>query len=125
MSNYHVRNISANGRNASVIFHVPVPAENNSASVSLRTALSQHIKPRNADGTFGTFQSQMQGVLSAELTKLRAGQLFEHVETVKFLAADSDAQKQTKLDNRYTALATNVLNQVRAKLKFWGLNRDI
>lgn len=123
--NYHVRNISVNGRNASVIFHIPIPVENNGASVALRTAVSEFIKSQNDDGTWGTFQSGLQGIVAGELTQLQAGELYEHRETVKFLANDSNAQKQTKLDNRYTALTTTVLNQVRAKLKFWGLNRDI
>ena len=29
MSNYHVRAISKNKRNAFVIFHIPIPVENN------------------------------------------------------------------------------------------------
>lgn len=125
MSNYHVRSISENGRNANIIFHIPILAENNSVPISLRTALSEYIKSRNNDGTFSIFQSALQGVDAGELTQLQGGELFEHVETVHFLAADNNTQKQTKIDDRYTALTTIILNRIRAQLKFWGLNRDI
>lgn len=122
---YHVRAVSKNGRNATVIFHIPIPLENNAASISLPTALSEYIKPRNDDGTFGTFISNLQGIAAEELTTLQAGSLYEHIETVSFLAADTEGQKQTKIDNRFTALSINVLNNVRAILKFWGKARDV
>lgn len=125
MSNYHVRNISVNGRNATVIFHIPILDENNSVPIPLRTALSEYIKPRNEDGTYGTFQSQLQSIAAGELTQLQSGELFEHSEAVKFLAADNDSQKQTKIDNRFTALEISVVSRVRTQLKFWGKNRDV
>ncbi len=124
MSNYHVRMIRDDGREASVIFHIPIPNENNSAPISLRTAVSQFIKPRNDDGTYGVFKSQIEA-LGAEETQLQNGELYEHVEVVKFLAADNNAQKQTKIDNRYTALTTGILNRIRANLKFWGFDRNV
>lgn len=125
MSNYHVRSISKNGRNANIIFHISIPVENNGANISLRTALSEYIKPVDTDGAFSTFQSKLQGIGAEELIQLRNGELYEHQEVVNFLEADSNGQKQTKIGNRFTALSTNILNDVRAILKFWGLNRDI
>lgn len=125
MSNYHVRNVSENGRNATVIFHIPIPDENNSVPISLRTALSEYIKPENEDGTWGPFQSGLQGIGASELTSLQNGELFEYIESVQFKAADNNAQKQTKIDDEYTTLTTVALNKIRVHLKFWGLNRNV
>lgn len=125
MSNYHVRKMGKDERSAKVIFHIPIPVENNSVSIALRTTLSESIRPRNEDGTFGTFQSDMIGIDAGELAQLQAGELFEYVETIGFLAAENNAQKQTKIDTRYTVMTTTVLDKVRELLKFWGLNRDV
>ena len=67
----------------------------------------------------------MQGIAAEELTQLQNGELYEVSKTVKFLAADTDGQKQAKIDDRYTVLTTSAVNNVRNILKFWGLNRDI
>lgn len=125
MSNYHVMDISKGGRSANVVFHIPIPIENNSVPISLRTAVSQHIQHQADDGSWDVFNSVINGIVAGELTELRAGELYEISETVKFLAADSNEQKQTKLDNRYTALTTSALKDVRAILKFWGKSRDV
>lgn len=116
MSNYHVKSITPNGRDAQVVFHIPIPIENNSANIALRTAVSQYI---------GIFTSVVPWITAGEVTQLEAGELFEHSEIVKFLAADTNAQKQTKIDNRYTTLSTNILDKTREILKFWGLDRNV
>ncbi|MCK5235668.1 MAG: hypothetical protein KAR06_01685 [Deltaproteobacteria bacterium] len=116
MSNYHVKTITPNGRKASVIFHIPIPVENNSAGVALRMAVSQYI---------GTFKSLVPWIDAGEVTQLQNGELYEHSEIVGFLAADNNAQKQAKIDARYTALSTTILDKVRTVLKFWGKNRDV
>jgi len=118
MSNYHVKTVSEDGRNASVVFHIPVPAENNSAGVALRTALSQMIDS-------ATFVSQVPWIAGAELTQLKNGELYEYADTVHFYGEDNNAQKQTRLDNKYTSLATDGVDRLREILKFWGFNRDI
>ena len=63
--------------------------------------------------------------MTTELAQIQSGELYEHAETVTFLAADSNAQKQAKIDAKYTALTTTILAKARATLKFWGLNRTV
>lgn len=125
MSNYHVRGISEDGRYATVIFHIPIPLENNAAGVSLRTALSEYIKPRNSDGTYGIYQSMMYGINPVELTQIQSGELYEHEERITFQAAATNLEKQTQVDNRFTDLSTIVVNRMRERLKFWGKNRNV
>ena len=117
--NYHVKEISPDGRRASVVFHIPVPTENNSSGVALRTALSQYIDSAN-------FASQVPWVVGqAEENLIKNGELYEHSETFGFLAADNNTQKQSKLDNRYTALSVSIITKIRAILKFWGMDKNV
>ena len=125
MSDYHVKEISKNGRRASVIFHIPIPIENNVASIALRVAVSEYIQSQAEDGSWSAFNSVLIGIEASELTQLRAGELYEISETVNFLTADTNGQKQTKLDNRYIALTISKLDAIRAILKFWGKSRDV
>jgi hypothetical protein len=121
MSNYHVRAQNETERSASIIFHIPIPTENNGAGVALRTALSEYIKPQQDDGSFGEFNSRLQGIDAGELTQLRNGELYEHYATMSFSEGDTNAQKKTKIEDRYAALTTGALNKIRKILKFWGL----
>ncbi len=113
--NYHVKSISSDGRKANVVFHIPIPDEQNSASFSLRTAVSQY-----KGGT-----SQVPWITGAELTQLGTGELYEHFEMVVFEGGASNLEKQTTIDNRYTTLSTTVLDRIRTVLKFWGKDRNI
>lgn len=117
MSNYHIKSVTPNGRTANVVFHIPIPVENNSAGVSLRTAISQYIG--------SSFVSAVPWIDSAEATQLTNGELYEHPEIVSFLAADTDGQKQTKIDDKYTVLSVNILDKIRTILKFWGKDRNV
>ena len=117
--NYHVMEVRPDGRSATVVFHIPIPDENNSASYSLRSAVSDR------EGG-ASFVSILPWALAAqEQTDLENGVLFEHVESVSFLADDTNLQKQTKIDNRFTVLSTSVVNKIQAILKFWHLERNI
>jgi len=51
--------------------------------------------------------------------------LYETTATVNFTALDSDLQKQTKIDNKFTSLSSVVLLKLQAILKFWQFNRDV
>ena len=115
---YHVMGMRKDGRKAQVVFHIPIPNENNAASMSLQTALSEYI-----DGT--NFVSKYPGTLGAELIEIQNGSLYEQVEAISFLAADSNAQKQAKIDAKFTSLSVVVVTKIRNILKFWGLDRDV
>ena len=115
MNNYHVKSITTDGRKANVVFHIPIPVENNSASVALRTAVAQYI---------GAFTSQVPWITGGETTQLEAGELYEYSETILFEGGATDLEKQTTIDNRYNTLTTSVLNRIRTVLKFWGKDRE-
>jgi len=118
-SDYHVLRVSEDGRKAQVAFHIPIPDATNSASYSYRSAVSEYV------GGAG-FVSQVPWVLAVqEQSDLEAGLLYETTATVNFTALDSDLQKQTKIDNKFTSLSSVVLLKLQAILKFWQFNRDV
>jgi hypothetical protein len=116
MSNYHVLDMTTKEHEVQVIFHIPIPDENNNANINLRTALTQYKSQKS---------SQVPWIGAAELTDMENGLLYEHRETIMFDANLSLAQKRTIIDNRYTVLATSIVSQIRSRLKFWGMDRDV
>ncbi|MBW8001762.1 MAG: hypothetical protein FVQ80_07030 [Planctomycetes bacterium] len=120
MSNYHVLKVSDKKDSANVAYHVGVPSENNVAGVNLRSAVSQSLS--------GVSPSQvpwLQGDFSIEYAGLQSGVTYEHVESIRFNANLSNANKQLAIDGRFTELVTSIPNKIRARFKFWGLNRDV
>lgn len=117
--NYHVLSVSPNGRNATVVFHIPIADTNNAVAYSYNTALSEYV------GGVGFVSQVPWGLAALEQADLENGVLFEHVESINFLNVDTDGQKQAKIDDRFTALSVSILARVRAILKFWHLNRDV
>ena len=115
---YHVMNMRKDGRAAQVVFHVEILDENNAVGISLQTALKEYIDGAN-------FVSKYPGIAGTELIDIQNGSLYEQVETVVFLAADTNGQKQAKIDNKFISLSASVLNKTREILKFWGLDRDV
>ncbi len=126
MSDWHIKNISDDGRKARVVFHIPVPAGNNSASPvkTWQECVSEFIKTKAEDGSWNEFFSDLENI-GAELTDLRNGSLFEVVETVRFAELDNNAEKKTKIDNEFTATVADVQSRLAARLRFWGYASDV
>lgn len=125
MANYHVRAGLPDENAYQVLFHVPVPAANNAAGVSYRTALvASGIggTTRMAEGVGG-------GLISAaELAQVEAGEVLEVVEDIYTNPGESNAVLRARLDARYTELATVnglLLRGLRNRLKYWGTDRTV
>lgn len=118
MSNYHVLRMRSKEHEVRVVFHIAVPDETNSASVNLRTALSQYVGGAN-------FESVVPWLSAGDLADIQNGLFYEKTEMVKFNANLTNAEKQTVIDNRYNALAASIPDKIRSQLRFWGMNRDV
>ena len=119
MSNYHIVAMAPKEHKVNVVFHIPIPNENNSANVNLRTALAQYISDA------GKTESAVPWDIGSEEAQILAGEIYEHRETVDVDAKLTVAQKRDLVDARYTALSTQVVNKVRSILKFWGMDRNV
>jgi len=122
MSNWHILEQNRASRKLNVVFHIPVPVENNDANpaVSLRAALAESIKPRKDDGTYGVFQSVLTTISPSELVQLQNGELLEVVSTISYLAGQGNVAKRQKVSDRYDAMVINKIAGLRAKFKLYG-----
>ena len=122
MSNWHILEQDLTNRKLNVVFHIPVPSENNGASppVNLRTALAESVKPRNEDGTFGSFQSTLTDIDPAELLQLQNGELLEVLFPISFLAGTGSFAKMNTISNRYDSMLVNKIAGLRSTLKLYG-----
>lgn len=111
MSNYHILDAHEKGHKVRVVFHIAIPNEDNAAGVNKRIALTQY-KPFTESAYAATSQ--------AEKDQLIAGELYEHVETVKFDGEMTNIQKLQAVANRYTDLSIAMPTKLGKVLKFWG-----
>ena len=119
MSNYHILNSSEKDHEVNVVFHIPVPNENNAVGVNLRAALTQH-KPFTESAV-----PWLAATNPDEVTSLTNGEIYEHSQLVEYDAKMTDVQKRSRIDEKYSALGVIVVNRIRSILKYWGLNRDV
>lgn len=122
MSNYHVLVVTEKLTKAQVVFHIPIPEENNTAGVSLRTALYQY----QGNDTIVSVIPDHATNFSGENADIQSGAIYEHSKVVVFTNANNTpAQKQGEMDNMYTSLAVSVLETIRKVLKYWGKYRNV
>jgi len=118
MSNWHALKMDKEEDGVRVAFHIPIPDENNSASVNLRIALKQWLEEDLEIG------SQVPWI-TTEITDIQSGALYEHVTNIKFDANLTLAQKRTIIDGKYTTYSTSIVDRIRSEFKFWGMDRDV
>lgn len=115
--NYHILESNEEDNEARIVFHIPVPDENNIAGVNLRQALSQfRVNP----GSVVPWQQS-----GTEYDAIQNGEIYEHIIKQRYKPDLTDLQKQTALDNKYNNLKTKIQNRLRKILKYWGINRDV
>jgi len=119
MADYHILRGSADGNSLTVVFHVPIPDQNNTAGINLRTALSE----LNGGSVESVLPSNRLG--TGEQAALDAGALYEHVFEYHTRPGMDAAEKQAELDQRYSNLSTGIANQVANQLEYWGYGRDV
>lgn len=120
-NDYHVMTMvnDASTNQITVIYHIPVIDENNTAGYSLRSAVSEEFGTQSA--------SVIPWDIGSETASLQVGTLFEHIEIVQVEDSLTLGQKRTILDERFTELNLGGgLNKLyRNRLDFWHLERDV
>ena len=121
--NYHtleMRNTKLNEVRA--VFHIPIPNENNSVGINLRTALVDYLRNKSVVSVVPDLET----VDSTEYAQIVAGEIFEHDESFKFSNAHSSlGVKQDEMDNRYVTLSSSVVTKIQKILSFYGKGRDV
>ena len=126
MSDIHVID-SADSDEIRLVFHYPVPDENNAVGVNFRTAIvnSGVGQSENPDGTPGRRTIMRSGtgpgqITIAEETQLDAGELFEFVTSERVGLDFSLAQMQAKAQAKYATDNVEVQRKIAARLKYFG-----
>lgn len=119
MSDYHV--LQANGQRTkfTVVMHHEVPAEDNAAGQTFALCLVEDEFVTNAT------RLPAAHIDAAEVTQIEAGEILE--ESVEFECSPglTNAEIRDQIDSLFTARATKVETQIRARYAFWGFGRDI
>ena len=120
MANYHILSGRPDGNQLTVVFHLPVPDENNAVGLNYRTALMHHQGG-------GSIQSAVPDDLlgDGEQAALDSGALYELVWQYNTRPGDSLLDKRNELDARFTQLSSAVAGQIEAQLEFYGYGRDV
>ena len=122
MANYHVLAVTPKLTRANVVFHIPIPDENNAAGVSLRLAVYQY----QGNDTIVSVVPGHATNFSGENADMQSGAIYEYPRAVVFTSANNTpVQKQGEMDSMYTSLAVSALGTIRKVLKYWGKYRNV
>ena len=119
---YHIREISKNGKTVNVVFHLPIPdAGTNQAGISWRTAIVKSLG--GADEITSVIPS-IQG--QQEETDMKAGAIVEINESVRFGSIYlSTANKKAKIEARYSELLADLVTNKQKELLFMGFSDNV
>ena len=119
MSNCHILQADKYGNSYTVVFHVPVPDQQNEASYSYRTAIV------GWQGGASAISSGVPFISGDELTQMQAGELYEVSRTFNSNPTDTLIQKRDKLDIMFSDVTSEVQADFQDVLGYWGYSRDI
>lgn len=120
MSDYHIRTTAVDLKIVSCVFHIPIPATNNTVGVSWQDALVLSL------GGADEITSVLPDISTAELTAMKEGSIFENVETVGFSSLNlTNAQRLAEVETAYTEAETDVLAEKQVTLNFYGKSGDV
>lgn len=119
MSNYHVLKQTKERHEVIVVYHLSVPAGQNSASkdytacVKEDLALTDSIVP----GLETSNPTEHAQILNGEVVEVR--------KTVRFNANLTNGQKQTQIEQQWTNLNDVVDAEVQNQYQWWGFAADV
>lgn len=115
MSDYYIKELSKDLKTVNVIFHIPIPLANNPAGISYRTAFIEY------KGGTEKINSMMTDIKSDDLIKMKSGEIYERSFTVRFSSRFlSDAERLAEIKAAYVVMEKNLLDELKATLKYYG-----
>jgi len=119
MSDYHILSADRYANAYSVVFHVPVPDQDNEVAYSYRTAIVEW------QGGAVAIISKVPFISGGELTQLQAGELYEVSRTFNSNPNETLVQKRDKLDIMFADVVAETQEDFQDKLGYWGYDRDV
>jgi hypothetical protein len=119
MSDYHILDGDGTGEDSyRVVFHVPVPNENNLVGVNLQAAVAQ-----DHERSHTSLIDHM--IVQAERSALTNGELVEILYAYRRDPNKTLSETRDELDQLFTQGTAKIQNRIRAEYKFWGYIRDV
>lgn len=120
MSNYHILSQDTQRKSVDVIFHIPIPATNNSAKITWQAAIVKEL------GGASNIVSVLPGITSEEDSSLKAGALLEKRVTVRFSSINlTNAQRLAAIKAAFTAETSALVAEKAITLDFMGYEGDV
>lgn len=120
MSDYHIREVSADKKTVNVVYHLPIPATNNMVATPWRTALVAH------QGGADAIASVLLDIIAGDLVLLKNGSLYEKVLTMRFSSTDlTNAARLAEVAARYSVELAAVTANLQATLDYYGKAGDV
>jgi len=120
MADYHIRDVSDEVKTVRCVFHITIPATNNSVGVAYRDALVEHL------GGADNITSVLLGISTADLTKLKTGELLERPLTVRFSSTSlTSAERLSEVRAKYTSETITILDELENTLQYYGYSGSI
>ena len=130
MSNYHVLYMNRKRTEATVVYHIPIPDEDNHAQNNsgnnfhnLRDALVEYLTQGGA--TITTMVPNLETEFASEWSDIQSGAIYEYSETRGLNGNFDDSQRFSKWDDRYNTLETRWQRRWRRMLRLWGSDKDV
>lgn len=120
MSDFHVLDVTPNKDQARIAIHVSVPAGNNSAGRPWNTVLLEYL-----GGTQATAVPWLASSDPVEAGMIGTGDVYEAIETVRFNANESNANKLAAMQTHVANRQSEITARLAEALKFWGFDGDI
>ena len=118
---YHILTQALDRSTASVVFHIPIPASNNSAGISWRTAV---VSEQGGAASIVSVLPELVG--TQEETDLKAGELFELSTVVRFESVNlTNGQRLSAIEAAFTEAVTSLVAEKQITLDFMGKKGDV
>lgn len=120
MSDYHIRKTSADLKTVDVIFHIPIPSANNAIGVNWQDALVLSL------GGADNITSVMPDIEIGEESEMKAGSIYEKVQTIRFSSLDlTNQQRLEQVEAAYIVAKEYILADKQVTLNFYGKAGDV
>lgn len=116
----HVLDQADDRKTVNLIFHIPLPVENNVVGISLQTAVVGYL------GGADAITSKVGD--AGELTAMKAGTIFEMPVNFRFSSTEAELDDNAKLAEisaYYNQMVTEIQALTRNRLAYWGFQTDV
>lgn len=120
MSNFHILTQDLERKVANCVFHIPIPAGNNSANITWQAAV---VREQNGADNI---DSVLPDISAEELSALKAGSILEKQIGVRFSSKElTNSQRLAEIETAFTNETAIIQVEKQITLDFIGYEGDV